>query len=290
MKLFNKKEKNDVKIIQPAEQIKPLEPLKIVKCNICGAEAKMVFTGRVLHKYDIEYYFCYDCEHLLTQEPYWLDEAYNSAISISDTGILMRNLRFKDIISNIIFELFDINASFVDYAGGYGIFTRLMRDVGFDFYWWDKYANNILARGFEYNDDKKIELLCAFEAMEHFQNPIEELDKMFKLSDNVIVSQDFLPYPLPRPEDWWYYCLEHGQHINFYSKKTFEYIAQKYSKNLYSYNDLHLFTSKKIGQSEFENAIKRSSNIEEIAKIKSKMKPKTVDDMYFAIDLMSKLK
>ncbi len=38
---------------------------------------------------------------------------------------------------------------FLDYAGGYGVFTRLMRDIGFDFYWHDPYTQNLFANGFE---------------------------------------------------------------------------------------------------------------------------------------------
>ena len=57
-----------------------------------------------------------------------------------------------------------------NYAGGYGIFTRMMRDIGFDFYWLDKYADNLLTNGFEYNKKihKKIEAITSFESFEHF--------------------------------------------------------------------------------------------------------------------------
>ena len=41
---------------------------------------------------------------------------------------------------------------FLDYGGGYGILVRLMRDVGYDFYWFDKYSQNIFAKGFECKD------------------------------------------------------------------------------------------------------------------------------------------
>lgn len=272
MKLFKKREKLQ-------EQIKPILPLKTTICNICGGEAKKVFSDKMLNKYDVEYYYCYDCEHLQTQTPFWLEEAYNNSITTSDTGIMCRNLMFQEDIAKIIYKLFDKNAKFVDFAGGYGLFTRLMRDIGFDFYWCDKYSDNLVARGFEYKEGEKVELVCAFEAIEHFPNPLQELEAMFKISDNVIVSQSFLPYPLPQPRDWWYYGLEHGQHISFYSIKTFEYIAKKYNKNLCSYSNLHLFTSKDISQSEFKKAIKKTS----IKKIKKEMKSKTEDDMNFII-------
>jgi hypothetical protein len=52
---------------------------------------------------------------------------------------------------------------------------------------------------------------------------------------------------IPAPDEWWYYGLEHGQHISFYTKKTLEYIAAKYDLNFYSNNrDIHFLTKKQI--------------------------------------------
>ncbi|MDD3437173.1 MAG: class I SAM-dependent methyltransferase [Candidatus Gastranaerophilales bacterium] len=274
MNLFKAKRRT-----QNQKQIKPFEPLKIMKCNICEGDAQKVFVGKILNKYEIEYFFCNNCEHLQTQQAFWLEEAYNDAITASDTGIMQRNLMFRELVSNVIYKLFDKDAKFVDFAGGYGIFTRLMRDVGFDFYRSDKYAPNLAARGFDYNEGEKVELLCAFEAIEHFLNPLAEFEKMFEISDNVLISQTFLPYPVPLPEEWWYYGLEHGQHINFYSRKTLEFIAEKFNKKFCSYQDLHLFTSKKITAKAFKKAVKKNS----FEKIKSDMHSRTLDDMNFII-------
>lgn len=53
----------------------------------------------------------------------------------------------------------------------------MMRDLGFDFYWDDKYTQNIFANGFEYSDDKNYEVLTSFESFEHFVNPLSEIKK-----------------------------------------------------------------------------------------------------------------
>jgi hypothetical protein len=57
-----------------------------------------------------------------------------------DTGIMQRNLYLSKITAFILLLFFDCRKKFLDYAGGYGVFVRLMRDYGFDFYWYDKYA------------------------------------------------------------------------------------------------------------------------------------------------------
>ena len=124
-----------------------------------------------------------------------------------------------------------------------------MRDIGFDFYWHDPYTQNIFAQGFEYPENcGEIELLTAFENFEHFANPLEDLEKMFSITHNIIFSTELVPEPVPKPDEWWYYGLEHGQHVSFYSQQTLKIIAEKFGVNCYSYNNLHFFTRKKISK------------------------------------------
>lgn len=88
--------------------------------------------------------------------------------------------------------------------------------------------------------------MTTFESFEHFVSPIDEIEKMLKLSKNIIFSTELLPNPIPIPDKWWYYGLEHGQHISFYSQKTFKFIAKKYNLNYTNLGSLHLLTEKKI--------------------------------------------
>jgi len=251
-----------------------------MKCKICGKEIEEKFQGTILKKYKISYYHCNNCYFLQTEEPYWCDEAYKSPINITDTGILSRNLYLGKMTSILIYFLFDKNAKFLDYAGGYGIFTRLMRDIGFDFSWHDPYTKNIFAKGFTYQEANKIELLTTFESFEHFQNPLKEIEKMLAISENIFFSTDVLSDNIPKPEDWWYYGLNHGQHIGFYSIKTLEFIAKKYGLNLYSNGkNLHLFTKKKINPKKFWFLIKIAPRLKFDWLIKRQIVSKTFSDM-----------
>src|SRR5574343_1414793 len=121
-----------------------------MRCKICNNNSEIVFKHKVLSKYDVSYFRCTNCGFIQTEEPYWLQEAYNNALNIDDTGLIKRNEVFRRKISVLLFFLFKRERSFIDYGGGYGIFTRMMRDLGFDYYWIDKYANNVCARGFEH--------------------------------------------------------------------------------------------------------------------------------------------
>lgn len=217
-----------------------------MKCKICQSKTKKIFQAKILKKYDIQYYQCENCEFIFVEESYWLEEAYKEPIYNKDTGILARNSRISKVVAVILFCFCDKNAKYLDYAGGYGILTRLMRNIGFDFYWADKYSSNLFARGFEYNPADKIEAVTIIECFEHFTNPIEEIENLLKISRNIIFTTELLPKPAPKPQDWWYYSLDGGQHISFYSKKTLEYIAEKYGLHFYSISSVFIFTEKRI--------------------------------------------
>ena len=218
------------------------------KCRLCSNNSKCIFTTKVLKKYDVKYYFCSKCQFIQTEEPYWLEEAYSSVICAADTGSVARNLDLAKRVPILLYYFFNYNAQFVDYAGGYGIFTRMMRDIGFDFYWLDKYADNLLTNGFEYNKKihKKIEAITSFESFEHFVNPIQEIENILSISQNVLFTTELLPTNIPQLNEWWYYAPTSGQHIAFYSKSTLEFLAKKYNLFFYSTGFLHLFTQHKL--------------------------------------------
>src|SRR6218665_1205619 len=99
-----------------------------MECKICNSTAREVFQEQILYKYNVKYYQCPSCEFLFTEDPYWLQEAYAESINLTDTGLVERNLRAARITTFVISAFFDTKAIFLDYGGGYGLFTRLMRD------------------------------------------------------------------------------------------------------------------------------------------------------------------
>lgn len=221
------------------------------KCLICEGETSNLFSARVLHKYDINYHRCSCCGFIQSDTPYWLDEAYSDAITSMDIGLIYRNLVYSSLVEKVIKTSFDYNKKFLDYAGGYGMYVRLMRDKGFDFYWDDKYCDNLFAKHFtleELDKDQKFEAVTAFEIFEHLANPLEEIEKLFNYSDSIIFSTELVPdKEITSTNDWWYFAPEGGQHISFYTKNAFDIIAKKFSCNFYSNGkDLHILTRKTL--------------------------------------------
>ncbi len=253
-----------------------------MNCKICGSKTEKVFRKKILFKYDIDYYHCTHCEFLQTEKPYWLEESYNSPINYSDTGIIMRNQSLSKATALVLYFCFGKNLKYLDYAGGYGLFTRMMRDMGFDYYWHDPYTKNLVSRGFEYDSMQDIAAISTFESFEHFEDPLTEIEKMLAISPNIIFSTQLLPEPLPKPHEWWYYAFDHGQHIAFYRKKTLEWIADKYDLHFYSIKSFHMFSKKKVSPLRFKLlAIGSKLGLANI--LRRTMKGKTVDDMQLMI-------
>jgi hypothetical protein len=152
-------------------------------------------------------------------------------------------------------------ARVIDYAGGYGILVRQLRDKGVDALWSDPYCTNLLAIGFEHTDEDA-SLVTAFEAFEHFVEPLREVEKLFSLAPNLLISTELVATPSPAPEEWWYYGLDHGQHIGFYRMQTLEWIAKKFNKHLLSDGrGYHVFTETKISAAYWHLACKLFSRM-----------------------------
>ena len=228
-----------------------------MNCKICGNNSAPIFTKKVLAKYDVTYYKCNTCCFIQTEEPYWLNESYSNAINASDIGLISRNVVFSEIVTSL-FKVckFNTTAKYLDYGGGYGMFVRLMRNNGFNFYWSDEYCENLYATKFKAIDlpvnERKFEVLTAFEVFEHLANPVEDIKKMLTFSDSLLFSTELHSNDIDKIKDWWYVGAEHGQHIAFYHIKTLEKICEKEGLNLYSHKSLHLLTKKKINSKLFK--------------------------------------
>ncbi|CCI09771.1 class I SAM-dependent methyltransferase [Microcystis aeruginosa] len=251
------------------------------KCPICNSERNFYFRSTILQKYEVDYFFCQKCGLLQTEQPYWLDESYSTAIANSDTGLLSRNIHISKKLACLLYFLFDKHGQYLDIAGGYGVLTRLMRDIGFDFYWSDLYCQNIFAKEFELKTTSQpLTLVTAFEVLEHTYEPIKFIEKALKTgeSSTIIFSTQLFKESPPQPDSWWYYARETGQHISFFQHKTLAFIAAQLSLNFYSYLDFHIFTSIKLNQILFRVLINRFINPLIFLYVRKQLSSKTFSD------------
>lgn len=235
-------------------------------CRVCRSKAKYLWHANLLDL-TIRYFECEVCGYVQTESPYWLHRAYSDAINESDTGLMYRNLNNVQVVLATLIILGSLHGRVVDCAGGYGILVRLLRDYGIDALWSDRYCQNLVARGFEY-DSERADLVTAFEAFEHFIYPDDELDRLLAISPNVLLTTELITGATPAQGAWRYYGKEHGQHIGFFRLKTLEFLAARHSKYLISDGiSYHLISERPVNRigwralSIVRRALSRSRNI-----------------------------
>jgi len=218
----------------------------VIACKVCGGNSRCAFSHHVMAgKYEAKYLQCTACGFLFVDDPHWLTEAYADPINLTDTGYVLRNIRQSRQAAILLAAWGQRRSNFIDYAGGYGMFVRLMRDKGFRFHWWDPYAQNIFAKGMEADFNGHYDAATVMECFEHFVDPQKELLNILKLSRTVIFTTELLPEPLPGPYDWMYYGFEHGQHVSFFTRRSLKALAESNDLRFWTFRGMHVLSDKK---------------------------------------------
>ena len=215
-------------------------------CPICQSTLNYVFAAKVLRRYDVKYFYCGSCGLTKTEDPYWLEEAYQDAVAAADTGLVRRNLAISSRLAALLYYGFDPHGRYADIAGGYGLLVRVMRDIGFDFFWDDKYCRNELARGFETELVKgPFTALTAFEVLEHVSDPCGWIqDKLCSYgASSIIFMTGTYEGTAPPDPSWWYYSFETGQHISFYQRRTLQIIGARLGLGYWYLHGLHVLSA-----------------------------------------------
>ena len=186
-------------------------------CAICEGRLEPFAEGRVLRKREVSYFRCAACGSVSLPSPDWLDEAYSDAISSLDVGLLERGVQLANIATSVISSERLRSGRFLDFAGGYGTLTRIMRDRGLDFHHHDPLCENIFAVGFEGTLDERYDMITAIEVLEHLPDPVVQLAPVAACTDLMLLTTQVLPSPAPKPGSWDYYYEDAGQHITFYT-------------------------------------------------------------------------
>jgi hypothetical protein len=218
------------------------------KCPITGKEMRPIFTRRIMDKYDVAYFYCEESGIIQTEEPYWLQEAYQSVIFPLDTSVASRNYGNARRLEPILSLLFPADSVFVDTASGYGLLTRLMRDIGFKFFAHDEFCENLFSKPFEAQPGTRAAALSAFEVLEHLTNPVEFLSAQMKNFDSEAVIASTTVFHGPIPDfNWAYYSFESGQHITLYQPRSLDLIARLLGGRYFRLGpDLHLITRRPV--------------------------------------------
>lgn len=211
-------------------------------CQVCDGIRAHYETVKVLSRYDARFMRCNDCGLIAAQEPTWLDAAYSSAITRLDLGLLWRASFLGEVIQALARLEKLADGKFLDWAGGYGVLTRMMRDRGLNYSHHDPLCENLFAVGFEADTSATFDLISAIEVLEHLADPVAELQTIAAATDRLLITTELLPDPPPKLTEWWYTTPETGQHITFFTPKALGELAARLGYRAYIGNSfVHLF-------------------------------------------------
>lgn len=212
-----------------------------IKCRLCEQPSTFQFSKTILGKYDVSYFECTHCKSLQTEEPYWLGEAYGEDAEKYDTAKASRTLEnFFNLPS--LFDCLNINKTkpCVEWGGCGGLLTRLLRDIGYNFFCYDLHLKSEFAQGFQWQKKNgKVYVVTAFEVAQFFTNPIIEWQKVFSLSPEWVICSTTIYEK--QGVSWPYLSAQNGQHIFFYSEFAIATIAARFGYTVYNIGSYLLF-------------------------------------------------
>jgi hypothetical protein len=229
-------------------KIESLAAEKNIPCRVCQESAKPLFSRTIKSKYTVRYFRCANCGHVQTEEPWWLEQTYREATFELDVGMADRSIWTAQTMAALALELgIAPRESCVDWGAGTGLFVRLCRDYGLNFFYFDPYSQNVFARGFEFKESAPLPCcacVSAFEVAEHFADPVRDFAGLFRLASCYVLFSTTLYQG--ESSDWWYFG-EDGQHVAFYTRRSLEILGGRHGWHLASNGaDLHLFSREPV--------------------------------------------
>jgi hypothetical protein len=248
-------------------------------CRVCASPAEFFFSKLILGKHEVAYFKCGSCGHVQTEQPYWLTEAYKEPAYKIDVGMADRSV-WTALTTVALARKLGIKPEepCLDWGAGTGLFVRLCRDYGMNFFYSDRYAQNIFACGFEAEPSaNKWSLISAFEVAEHLPNPVEDFGAILELNPRYVLFSTLLYGG--QGADWWYFT-NNGQHVAFYTRRSLEILGEKFGYRLASNDcDLHMFSRDRVRDGVLDSA--RKHREKDSAKYRKKFGSRTLPDFEF---------
>jgi glycosyltransferase involved in cell wall biosynthesis len=163
-------------------------PGSVFKCRLC--DGTTILRPELDHLYDdIQYLECERCQALQTITPYWIaNEKINNGNSL-DTGIAQRSYLMAAITQSIITAIgVSMDSPCLDIGGGGGLFCRLMRDQGWNFFTYDPFEQARFAKSYEVDAlIKGFVVVTIIETASEFEDPLNEWKGIFAIAPEIII-------------------------------------------------------------------------------------------------------
>lgn len=215
-------------------------PLDVVDFNKSCEEAHGKFLP--LAGIPIYYYLCEECGFCFAPELHqWSitdfeSKIYNDNYILVDPEYLDRRPRINAGNLNRMFGTSQAKPRHLDYGGGNGLLSALLRDEG----WRSQSYDPFIDRDASIRDLGKFDLISAFEVFEHVPDSRQLVKDLAFLLDNdglVVFSTLLSDGKLAQQQrlTWWYASPRNG-HISLHSKRSLQLLAATEGFNFDSFS------------------------------------------------------
>ena len=222
------------------------EYLDVVDFNKTCEENKGVFLKKsgvaVYYVLCSQCQFCYTPDMILWTPEQFKTHVYNDDYLLIDSEYEEIRPRHNFGLLSSKFGQFKNNFSHLDYGGGNGNLSSLLRADGFDSTSYDVFVDQFDAVGL----GRKFDLITAFEVIEHHPNPtqlIQELCQLLAPNGMILFSTILSDGNIAHNNRLnWFYASPRNGHISLFAKPTLEFISRKFGFNLGSdWFQYHIF-------------------------------------------------
>lgn len=194
-------------------------------CAVCAGTTKFLFSYLVCGEHEASLRECLNCRFTYIANPHWLDESFSSELNDLDIGSVDRCLVLADFVEVLIRSMKSSRSRFLDWGGGYGLLSRIMRDRGLDFVSHDIYTRPLFVESSSNLICETFELITMSEVALHLVDPVPVFTKIMESTDVLVFTAVIAPTVIPN--DWWYLMPDTGQHVAIYHDETLQALAKK---------------------------------------------------------------
>ena len=136
-------------------------------CAVCSGSTKFLFSFEVRGEHQASLRECLNCRFTYIANPHWLDESFSSELNDLDIGSVDRCLVLADFVEVLIRSMKSSKSRFLDWGGGSGLLSRIMRDRGLDFVSHDIYTRPLFVESSSNLNSETFELITMSEVALH---------------------------------------------------------------------------------------------------------------------------